>query len=173
VPTSFKLPTLLTLAIALPLALPSLASANMLSQDISNLKVFSFADQEWKLDHHEKQSMRFDCTNCEQSVIVNIQLTKREHFGTLGIEKAKKAKANCLISKSDTLQCDTIIGTQDGDIAGLQSTIKVLDNLYIASYILGDEKTLMQIRTKAETKPYAAQVNNDFFKAIKSEIIKP
>ncbi len=162
------------LAIAFVIPFSTQASANMLVTDISGLKVpASFSGKKWELDNSETESMKINCIDCKENVIVNIQLSKRENFGTLGIEKGQKAKADCLESKLDNLLCDTIIGTQEGDVSGLQSTVKILDSIYIASYILGDEKTLIQIRTKADTKDLATKVNNDFFQALKSEIIKP
>jgi hypothetical protein len=56
-------------------------------------------------------------------------------------------------------------------VQGLSSTLKILDNLFIASNILGDEKTLVQITTKAETKATAGLITQQLFEAIKSEMI--
>ena len=147
------------------------ASASMLIEDLLGLKLQNFGGQDWKVDHQEKKSMRIDCTSCENPIFVNIQLAGRETFGSLGWEAAENAKSNCLTSGSASLQCDTVEGVEIGNVSGIVSTLKIIDGVFIASYILGDSKTLLQIRTKAPTKDEAGDVSRKLFEAIKSEVI--
>lgn len=155
----------------LSIFLPNIAHANMLTKDLSVLMVSDFSDRKWSVQHQDMKSIRLDCVGCKEEIIVNIQIRNREIFGTLGLEKAQKAKEACEVSTDKSLQCDTISGVQLGNVQGLSSTLKILDNLFIASNILGDEKTLVQITTKAETKATAGLVTNQLFEAIKSEMI--
>lgn len=155
----------------LSIFLPNIAHANMLTKDLSVLMVSDFSDRKWSVHHQDMKSIRLDCVGCKEEIIVNIQIRNREIFGTLGLEKAQKAKEACEVSTDKSLQCDTISGVQLGNVQGLSSTLKILDNLFIASNILGDEKTLVQITTKAETKATAGLVTNQLFEAIKSEMI--
>lgn len=153
--------------------MPITVQANMLVKDLSALKVPDFSDRKWSLHHQEMKSIRLDCIACKEQIIVNIQIRKREVFGPLGPEKARQSKTECEISTDKSLLCDTIQGTQIGNVQGLSSTLKILDNLYIASNIMGDQKTLIQITTKAQTKETAGQVTKQLFEAIKSEMIMP
>jgi len=147
------------------------AHANMLIEDLSVLEIKNFNGQEWKVDHQEEKSMRIDCTSCNDAIFINIQLRGRDTFGVLGIEKAKKAKSQCLESNDMALQCDTVEGIEIGNVSGIASTLKIIDGIFIASYTLGDEKTLIQIRTKAPTKDAAGEFNQKLFETIKSEVI--
>lgn len=155
----------------LVISFSGVAQANMLLKDLSALKVPDFSNKQWSVHHQDMKSIRLDCVGCEENVIVNIQIKDREIFGTLGHDKAQKAKEACKSSTDKSLQCDTIVGTQLGNVQGLSSTLKILDNLFIASNIMGDEKTLIQITTKAETKETAGLVIKQLFEAIKSEMI--
>lgn len=149
----------------------SLAQANMLLKDLSVLNIPDFSDREWSVHHQDMKSIRLDCVGCKEDIIINIQIRDREIYGSLGVEKAQKAKAACETSTDKSLQCDTIEGAQLGNVQGLSSTLKILDNLFIASNIMGDEKTLVQITTKAETKESAGSITKQLFEAIKSEMI--
>lgn len=151
--------------------IPSLAQANMLLRDLAILDVSTFSDKKWSVHHQDMKSIRLDCVGCRENIIVNIQIRNREIFGPLGLDKAQKAKAACEASTDKSLQCDTIQGVQLGNVQGLSSTLRILENLFIASNILGDEKTLIQITTKAETKATAGLITKQFFEAIKSEMI--
>lgn len=153
------------------LSLTNLASANMLLDNLSDLKIQNFNGQEWKVDHQEEKSMRIDCTSCEKPIFANIQVRARDTFGVLGSEKAEKAKADCLASNGMSLQCDTLEGIDIGNISGISSTLKIIEGVFVASYVLGDDKTLMQISTKASTKDEAGDINKGLFEAIKSEVI--
>ena len=156
---------------ALVIFFPSLAQANMLLRDLAALEVPDFSDRKWSVHHQDMKSIRLDCVGCKEDIIVNIQIKSREIFGPLGLDRAQKAKAACELSTDKSLQCDTIRGVQLGNVQGLISTLKILDNLFIASNILGDEKTLVQITTKAETKATAGLITQQLFEAIKSEMI--
>jgi len=151
--------------------LPSHAQANMLLKDLSALEVPNFSDRQWSVHHQDMKNIRLDCIGCKEDIIVNIQIRKREIFGPLGLEKAQKAKSACEVSTDKSLQCDTIQGTELGNVQGLSSTLKILDNLFIASNLVGDQKTLVQITTKANTKETAGLITKQLFEAIKSEMI--
>ena len=156
---------------ALVIILPSLAQANMLLKDLAALEVPDFSDRKWLVHHQDMKSIRLDCVGCEEQIIVNIQIKDPELLGPLGLERAQKAKAACETSTDKSLHCDTIRGAQLGNVQGLSSTLQILDNLFIASNILSDEKTLILITTKAETKATAGLITQQLFEAIKSEMI--
>ena len=157
--------------VALVIFFTNIAHANMLLKDLSALNIPDFSDRKWTIQQQDMKNIRLDCSGCNEEIIVNIQIRDREIFGTLGQEKAQKAKAACQTSTDKSLQCDTIRGVQLGNVQGLSSTLKILDSLFIASNILGDEKTLVQITTKAETKATAGLITQQLFEAIKSEMI--
>ena len=159
------------LIIALVIFFPSFAQANMLLGDLAALEVTDFSDRKWSVHHQDIKSIRLDCVGCKENIIVNIQIKDPELLGPLGLERAQKAKAACEVSTDKSLQCDTIRGVQLGNVQGLSSTLRILDNLFIASNILSDEKTLILITTKAETKATADLVTQQLFEALKSEII--
>lgn len=156
---------------ALMIFFPGLAQANMLLKDLSALEVPNFSDRQWSVYHRDMKNIRLDCIGCKEDIIVNIQIRERDIFGPLGLEKAQKAKAACEVSTDKSLQCDTIQGVQLGNVQGLSSTLKILDNLFIASNLIGDQKTLVQITTKANTKETAGLITEQLFEAIKSEMI--
>jgi len=149
----------------------NMAFANMLIDDLSSLNIQNFNGQEWKVHHQENNTMRIDCTSCEKPTFINIQIGGRETFGSLGNKAAEKAKTNCIESNSTSLQCDTVKGIEIGGVSGIISTLKIIDGIYIASHVLGDNKTLLQIRTKAGGKDEAGTINQQLFEAIKSEVI--
>lgn len=155
------------------LAFSSSAFANMLVTDLNELTISEFADREWTLQHQNSENMRVDCLKCDEDIIVNIQINNRNTFGNLGVEAANKAKTNCDPSRENPLQCDTIFGIDQGKIMGIHATLKILDGIYIASYILGDDKTLVKIRTKASTKETASDINQQVFETFKAEFVKP
>lgn len=155
------------------MAFSSSAFANMLITDLNELKISTFADRQWKLHHQDTESARFDCLKCDDNIIINIQLNNRNTFGDLGLEAANKAKKSCINTSKNALQCDTIFGIHQGKVMGIHATLKILDGIYIASYILGDQKTLVKIRTKASTKETASIINKQLFETYKTKFIKP
>ncbi len=166
--TTFAKP-LSTLAIAL--GLTCAASANMLLTDLTSVNVSPFADRNWTVKEQAVSELQLECANCDSQILVNIRLGKRNEFGGLGPQAAKKAKAKCNRSLDLLLQCDTVKGFQLGNVEGLSATKKVLDNFFISSFILGDETTLVKMTTKASSKFEADEVSRQFFEAIKAEMI--
>lgn len=160
---------LFALAISLGLSLP--ASANMLLTDLSSINAGTVADREWTVNHKTSNEVLLECVNCSEQVLVNIRLGNRNDFGGLGPEAAKKAKHKCNRSLDQLLQCDTILGFEVENVAGLMATKKVLDDFYISSVILGDETSLIKMTTKASSKYEAGLVSRQFFDATKSEMI--
>jgi len=155
--------------ISLGLSVP--VSANMLLTDLTTVSVPSFADRDWKVSQQAADELQLECANCDKQILLNIRLSARVNFGGLGHETAKKAKTKCNRSLDQLLQCDTIEGIEAENVEGLMATKKVLDNFYISSIILGDQKTLIKMTTKASSKYEANLVSRQFFEAIKAEMI--
>ncbi|MDJ0615016.1 MAG: hypothetical protein QNJ29_15210 [Rhizobiaceae bacterium] len=147
------------------------ANANTLLTDLTSLQVGNFADRMWMVSDQAADELQLKCTDCKTQVLLNVRLGSREEFGGLGPEAAKKAKAKCNRSLDQLLQCDTIEGIEFNGISGLTATKKVLEDFYISSFILGDDKTLVKMTTKASSKLEADKISREFFETIKTEVI--
>lgn len=153
------------------LFLTSFASANMLIDDLSSIKAPSTTEREWKIKIQNEDELQLECTNCQEQVLVHLKIGKRIDFGGLGLDAAKKAKAKCNRAITHSLQCDTVEGYELDKVNGMIATVKILEDFFISSIILGDETTLLKMTTKASTKFEATEVSRDFFEAIRNMVI--
>ncbi|MEM9278271.1 MAG: hypothetical protein AAGA76_06835 [Pseudomonadota bacterium] len=147
------------------------AEAKMLITDLAEINIEPLHERKWRIVDQQKDSLKIDCLSCDEQILVNVLLGERNTFGPLGISKARKAKSNCEAAPEGSLQCDTIEGIEMGKISGLISTVKISEGFFVGSYILGDDSTLIQIRTKAPTKESATGFTRQIYQAIKAKII--
>jgi len=145
------------------LCFTSAVSANMLIKDLTALKLHGNTDREWATKNSNASELQLECVNCVEQVLLNMKLGKRVDFGDLGLEAARKAKANCNRSLNQSLQCDTVKGFKKENVNGLIATVRVLEDFFISTIILGDETSLLKITTKASSKLLATEISNEFF----------
>jgi len=160
-----------TIVVLTGLFLTTAASANMLIKDLTSLKFSGHAQQDWKVRSHHASEIQLECVNCVEHVLLHIKLGKRIDFGDLGLEAARKAKTNCNRSISQSLQCDTVKGFKRDNVDGLLATVKILEDFFISTIVLGDDTSLLKITTKASSKLVATQISNEFFKTASSMLI--
>lgn len=164
---------LLKFFVSLPFVLyfTGFASANMLIADLSAIQAPTTSEREWQINIRKQDELQLECLNCEDQILVHLKLGKREEFAGLGLEAAKKAKEKCNRSLTHSLQCDTVKGYEQDQVSGMLATVKILDDFFISTFVLGDETTLIKMTTKASSKFKATEVSQKFFEAIRNMVI--